>query len=110
MTALDACYLLRLAVNINHFHHIFYTLSNTSDFLSRVIHMTAVNLFEKYCYSSPIPDLIYQYLQNAAIGREVEPNYAYFSKAPWVILTYFPNGKIWCYLILSILSPKIHVL
>lgn len=72
--------------------------------------MTAVNLFEKYCYSSPIPDLIYQYLQNAAIGREVEPNYAYFSKAPWVILTYFPNGKIWCYLILSILSPKIHVL
>lgn len=74
------------------------------------MHLIVPESFEKYCYSSPTPEVMNQNLQEAVGSRGVEPSYACFSKAAQVILTRFPSGNISCYPSPRIVSPKIHVL
>ena len=85
-------------------------IESTPVIFKQIVHVIVHESLKKYCYSSPIPDLITQNLQETGRGIEVEHSYAYFLSAPQVILIHFPNGMLWCYPILSILSPKTHVL
>lgn len=89
---------------------VFVHIKLYQQFLSCCLHLIVPESFEKYCYSCPIPELINPSLQETGRSRGVESICVYVSEAPQMFLICFPNGKISCYPILRILSPKIHVL